>query len=178
MTFGSRALPFFLWLPPSPTPAPRSARIRCASPSCKRLFDPPPPTSSGAGADGKSSKAGAASGTGAGSSAAAAQRRMGTDARPLETRFYDVLGVDTQATSDEIKKAYRRLAIKLHPDKNRDDPDAGELFNEISVAYQVRAPSVGRSRDPPNRPLTDSRLVRVAFATVDAHGSGSAEEVQ
>jgi hypothetical protein len=103
---------------------------------------------------------------------------MGTDARPLETRFYDVLGVDTQATSDEIKKAYRRLAIKLHPDKNRDDPDAGELFNEISVAYQVRAPSVGRSRDPPNRPLTDSRLVRVAFATVDAHGSGSAEEVQ
>lgn len=63
---------------------------------------------------------------------------MGTASRPLETRYYDVLGVPVSADEGEIKKAYRRLAIKLHPDKCPDNPDAAELFNEISVAYQVR----------------------------------------
>lgn len=66
---------------------------------------------------------------------------MGTDDRPLETRYYDCLGVGPSATSEEIKKAYRRLAIKLHPDKNRDDNDAEEKFKEISIAYQVRRPA-------------------------------------
>ncbi|TCD67705.1 hypothetical protein EIP91_012001 [Steccherinum ochraceum] len=64
-------------------------------------------------------------------------RKIGTDEKPLETGYYDLLGVATDATTDEIKKAYRRLAIKFHPDKNRDDPNAEERFKDIAVAYQT-----------------------------------------
>src|ERR671934_1355411 len=51
--------------------------------------------------------------------------------------FYAVLGVSASASQDEIKKQYRRLAKKWHPDANRDDPKAGEKFKEISEAYNV-----------------------------------------
>lgn len=64
-------------------------------------------------------------------------RKIGTQENPLETGYYDILGVPVTATTDEIKKAYRRLAIKHHPDKNPDDPNAAERFNEIAVAYQT-----------------------------------------
>ncbi|CAE6409884.1 unnamed protein product [Rhizoctonia solani] len=65
------------------------------------------------------------------------KRKIGTQERPLETAYYEILGVEITATTDEIKKAYRRLAIKHHPDKNRDDPSAEETFKQISIAYQV-----------------------------------------
>ncbi|KAJ3725453.1 X-domain of DnaJ-containing-domain-containing protein [Lentinula raphanica] len=64
-------------------------------------------------------------------------RRIGTQERPLETGYYDTLGVPVTATTDEIKKAYRRLAIKHHPDKNPDDPQAEERFKSIAIAYQT-----------------------------------------
>src|SRR4029450_8193853 len=51
--------------------------------------------------------------------------------------FYAVLGVSSSATQDEIKKQYRKLAAKHHPDKNPNDPKAAERFKEISDAYQV-----------------------------------------
>jgi molecular chaperone DnaJ len=51
--------------------------------------------------------------------------------------FYAVLGVSASASQDEIKKQYRKLASKHHPDKNRSDPKAAERFKEISEAYQV-----------------------------------------
>jgi len=51
--------------------------------------------------------------------------------------YYAVLGVPASATQDEIKKKYRKLAAKHHPDKNPNDPKAAETFKEISEAYQV-----------------------------------------
>src|SRR3954469_21494167 len=51
--------------------------------------------------------------------------------------YYAVIGVPASATQDEIKKQYRKLAAKHHPDKNPNDPKAAERFKEISEAYQV-----------------------------------------
>jgi len=51
--------------------------------------------------------------------------------------YYAVLGVSASATQDEIKKQYRKLAAKHHPDKNQSDPRAADRFKEISEAYQV-----------------------------------------
>ena len=51
--------------------------------------------------------------------------------------YYDVLGVKKNSSSDQIKSAYRKLAVKYHPDKNKDDKAAEEKFKEASEAYHV-----------------------------------------
>ncbi|GAB0098545.1 dnaJ homolog subfamily B member 11 [Sergentomyia squamirostris] len=51
--------------------------------------------------------------------------------------FYSILEVKRSASTNEIKKAYRKLAAKLHPDKNKDDPSASEKFTDLGAAYEV-----------------------------------------
>jgi DnaJ family protein A protein 2 len=65
-----------------------------------------------------------------------------------ETRFYDLLGVDPSAGDPQLKTAYRKGALKHHPDKNAHDPSAAEKFKELSKAYEVLS-------DPQKRQLYD-----------------------
>ncbi|NLL99415.1 MAG: molecular chaperone DnaJ [Tepidanaerobacter sp.] len=60
--------------------------------------------------------------------------------------YYEVLGVSRDATEDEIKKAYRKLARKYHPDVNKEDKDAAEKFKEINEAYEVLKDPEKRAR--------------------------------
>ena len=63
----------------------------------------------------------------------------------FESKFYDILDVSTDASEDVLKKNYRKLALKFHPDKN---PDGGEKFKDISMAYNTLS-------DPEKRKIYD-----------------------
>lgn len=60
--------------------------------------------------------------------------------------YYEILGVSKSASDDEIKKAYRKLAIKYHPDKNPDDKSSEEKFKEAAEAYEVLSNAEKRQR--------------------------------
>lgn len=67
--------------------------------------------------------------------------------KPSGKDFYKVLGVTPESNEDEIKKAYRKMALKFHPDKNS-DADAEDKFKEIAEAYEILT-------DPKKRSLYD-----------------------
>ena len=76
--------------------------------------------------------------------------------------YYDVLGVNRDSSEDEIKKAYRKLAMKFHPDRNPDNPKAEEHFKEAKEAYEILS-------DPKKRSAYDQH----GHAGVDASMGGA-----
>ncbi len=60
--------------------------------------------------------------------------------------YYEILGVDRNADENTIKRAYRKLAMKYHPDRNPDDADAAEKFREVTEAYEVLSDKEKRAR--------------------------------
>jgi len=52
-------------------------------------------------------------------------------------KYYKILDIPNNSSKDDIRKAYKKMAMKWHPDKNRNDPNAGEKFKEISEAYEI-----------------------------------------
>src|SRR5690625_7470811 len=79
--------------------------------------------------------------------------------------YYEVLGVDRNADEKELKKAYRKLAMKYHPDRNKGDEAAGETFKEASEAYDAL-------RDPQKR----QRYDQYGHAAVNGGGVAAARE--
>ena len=78
--------------------------------------------------------------------------------------YYDVLGASKDASAAELKKAYRKLAIKYHPDKNPDDQEAEEKFKELGEAYEALS-------DEDKRAAYD-RYGHAAFENGGAGGGG------
>ena len=98
---------------------------------------------------------------------ARASQRRPPGASPTVTKrdYYEILGVDRDADAEQLKRAYRQLALRYHPDRNPDDAEAEERFKEASEAYAILS-------DREKRSAYD----RFGFAGVSAGAGGSPED--
>jgi molecular chaperone DnaJ len=78
--------------------------------------------------------------------------------------YYDLLGVSRDATADDLKKAFRQLAMKYHPDRNPENKESEEKFKEINEAYSVLS-------DPQKRAHYDR------FGTAEGMGGGYSRRI-
>jgi preprotein translocase subunit Sec63 len=83
----------------------------------------------------------------------------------ISMKYYKILGLDSLATMDEIKAAYRALAMKYHPDRNPNNPEAEEKFKQIQKAYdvleerkQLCKPTLGGLRSQTKKPSEDEEI--------------------
>lgn len=83
-----------------------------------------------------------------------------------DTEYYDLIGVAPDATEIEIKKGYRKAALKWHPDKNPNNPEAEKKFQEIAEAYQILS-------DPQKRTIYDE----VGKEELNQQGNGASQDI-
>lgn len=79
----------------------------------------------------------------------------------MKKDYYEILQLGKEATREEVDKAYRKFALKFHPDRNPDDPSAAEKFREVTEAYEVLS-------DPDKR----SQYDQYGFAMDESEGGG------
>lgn len=94
--------------------------------------------------------------------------------------YYRILGISSRATSDEIRRSFRLLALRYHPDRNPDTPDASERFREALLAYETLIDRSRRSHYDRQRGLQSGDGKRVRRRNGCEYGrqkSSSAEEV-
>ena len=92
--------------------------------------------------------------------------------------YYEVLGVSRTASQDEIKKAYRRLALKYHPDKNPDDSQGEEKFKEACEAYEILSDPEKRTRyDRHGHEAVRSAFGEGGFSWNDFHHFSDFEDI-
>ena len=91
--------------------------------------------------------------------------------------FYQVLGVGKDASADEIKRAYRKLAQKYHPDANAGDPAAEERFKQVSEAYGILSDPKQRKEYDELRRLVESGAYR-GFDNGQGNPFGSGQRVR
>ncbi|KAH9933805.1 DnaJ domain-containing protein [Fomitopsis serialis] len=93
-----------------------------------------------------------------------------------EVNPYELLGVTMESTEQDIRTAYRRVSLKVHPDRNRGNPDAARKFHELNQAYELLLDPLRRMALDAKVRLKEARKTR--FASYDAKRKGLVEELE
>src|SRR5690606_34654808 len=92
--------------------------------------------------------------------------------------YYEVLGVARDASAEEIKRAYRKVALKCHPDRNPNDPEATEKFKEAAEAYEVLGDPDKRARyDKFGHEGVKAQFGSGGFQWSDFHHAGEMQDI-